>query len=558
MGKRLKELAAALLLAGAIAAPLGAYAAEGGGGAGSATPAATTEPTATAPAKAASAELQIYRASDLAARIGVLLGDGQGVTEAYLAKRTTRLQGAILTLRLLGKEKEALAFEGQDTFADASSAGTAVRPVLAYLKQHPEMGWSGTGGGNFSPNAPITAQQVYKVMLESLSYRTGTDFAYHDTLSFAASKGLSRAAAAQPFTNRDLAAALIETLQAVPKDGTKPLSGALADRGAIAADKASLLAGSRIDLRKAADGSFYLTDGKGMTLYLFTKDMADLNSCTGACLQNWPVFGADRLLLADGLDGKDFGAFVRSDGTKQITYQGWPLYYWAKDAKPGDTTGDGVGKVWYTVKIPFFSVAIGTDPTLNINYLVDGKGMSLYYFDKDPKGASVCSGDCLVKWPAFHADQVIVPSGLSAADFGEIIRPDGAKQTTYKGYPLYYWYQDAARGDTKGQGVGDVWFLVDPAAFAETAAEKAVPDHATIEMKNYAFSASEITVKAGSTVTFVNRDDDFHNAVAVNGEFRTPLISQGESVTIQLDQPGTYEFYCEPHKTHMKGKIIVQ
>src|SRR5262245_14706764 len=71
----------------------------------------------------------ITHASDLAAKLGVLRGDGQGVTDAYLAKSTTRVQAAILYLRLLGKEQEALSYTGTDTFSDATSAGKAIAPI---------------------------------------------------------------------------------------------------------------------------------------------------------------------------------------------------------------------------------------------------------------------------------------------------------------------------------------------------------------------------------------------------------------------------------------------
>jgi hypothetical protein len=154
----------ALLAMGLAVSPLLAAAAE----TGDAVSAATT--------------LESAHSSDVAAELGVLLGDGNGVTDTYLAKTTTRLQGAILTLRLLGKEKEALAHTGTDNFSDSASVSQSLRPVLSYLKTHAELGWSGTGGGRFSPNASITSQQVYKVMLESLSYRTGTDFTYAGTL----------------------------------------------------------------------------------------------------------------------------------------------------------------------------------------------------------------------------------------------------------------------------------------------------------------------------------------------------------------------------------------
>ena len=100
----------------------------------------------------------------------------------------------------------------------------------------------------------------------------------------------------------------------------------------------------------------YLTDSKGMTLYLFTKDMrghdqiAPTSACTTTqCLTAWPVFYAANITVAPGLEKSDFSAFTRSDGKMQLAYKGWPLYTWWKDAKPGDTTGQGVGGVWYVV-----------------------------------------------------------------------------------------------------------------------------------------------------------------------------------------------------------------
>ena len=54
---------------------------------------------------------------------------------------------------------------------------------------------------------------------------------------------------------------------------------------------------------------------------------------------------------------------------------------------------------------------------------------------------------------------------MKAEDFGTITREDGKKQTTFRGYPLYYWVGDKAAGDTKGQGMGNVWHVIDPAKF---------------------------------------------------------------------------------------------
>jgi len=99
------------------------------------------------------------------------------------------------------------------------------------------------------------------------------------------------------------------------------------------------------------------------------------------------------------------------------------------------------------------------------SYLTDGKGMTLYYFAKDTPGKSACTGACLEKWPALmKGASLSVTEGLDAKDFGAIAN-GGGQQVTFRGYPLYYFFKDAAPGDTKGHGVNDIWFVVDPAKF---------------------------------------------------------------------------------------------
>jgi len=98
------------------------------------------------------------------------------------------------------------------------------------------------------------------------------------------------------------------------------------------------------------------------------------------------------------------------------------------------------------------------------SYLADGKGMTLYLFKKDSLGKSVCgaANGCIEKWPAFHTEKIEPAPGIDAASIGVITRDDGLKQTTYKGLPLYYFVKDKAAGDTLGQGVNNVWFVVAP------------------------------------------------------------------------------------------------
>ncbi len=98
-------------------------------------------------------------------------------------------------------------------------------------------------------------------------------------------------------------------------------------------------------------------------------------------------------------------------------------------------------------------------------YLTDAEGKTLYWFKKDSPGKSACTGPCVEKWPLYYREMVAAGKELKAGDFGSITREDGKKQTTFRGYPLYYWMNDKQAGDTTGQGVNDVWFVVNPDNF---------------------------------------------------------------------------------------------
>ena len=88
-----------------------------------------------------------------------------------------------------------------------------------------------------------------------------------------------------------------------------------------------------------------LTGKNGMTLYTFDRDAAGSGKsvCNGPCAANWPP-----LLAADDAKASgDYSIVMRDDGKKQFAYKGKPLYFWAKDGKPGDKTGDGFNNVWH-------------------------------------------------------------------------------------------------------------------------------------------------------------------------------------------------------------------
>jgi predicted lipoprotein with Yx(FWY)xxD motif len=94
--------------------------------------------------------------------------------------------------------------------------------------------------------------------------------------------------------------------------------------------------------------------------------------------------------------------------------------------------------------------------------LTDKDGRTLYFFTKDAGTTSVCTGQCVTRWPVFsvaNPSSIKLDAGLKASDFANITRTDGVTQTTYKGWPLYYFQDDAAAGDVKGEGVGNLWYV---------------------------------------------------------------------------------------------------
>jgi len=352
---------------------------------------------------------------------------------------------------------------------------------------------------------------------------------------------------------------------------------------------------------RLADNSTFgkiMTDADGLSLYIFSLDTKDTSECLDGCLNAWPVFYEESITVDTGLNTGDFATIDRTDGTKQTTYKGWPLYYFANDAAEGDTNGDGVNDVWYVAK-PDYSLmyvsaqlvghdgknyledytegdgatpylvdidgntlygfindqkdtnnftnpdfsndavwpiaeitldkipsildvddfgtidvfgrtqltyrgwplyyfgqdeargdnkgisfpAPGVWPIVNVNtemapepestvklaedpgfgsILTDADGLSLYFFSRDTKDNSECLGGCLNAWPVFYQEDIVVGTGLEASDFATIDRTDGSKQTTYKGWPLYYYASDAAAGDSTGDGVGSVWYIAKP------------------------------------------------------------------------------------------------
>lgn len=97
----------------------------------------------------------------------------------------------------------------------------------------------------------------------------------------------------------------------------------------------------------------YLVDAAGMALYLYMPDAQGVSTCYDDCATAWPPFivdSADVLPTAgSGLDASLFGTTTRDDGSLQLTYNGWPLYYFATDTEAGTAGGQALGGNWFTV-----------------------------------------------------------------------------------------------------------------------------------------------------------------------------------------------------------------
>ena len=235
-----------------------------------------------------------------------------------------------------------------------------------------------------------------------------------------------------------------------------------------------------IQVHQDPDLGAILVDAEGMTLYLFTPDTtAGESACYDQCAENWPIVTPELATgLAPGIPG-ELSTFERTDGTQQVAYNDIPLYYFVADQAAGDVNGEDVGGVWFVVypgsELGEYAAAPGEgtpvpSPTLEVGFteelgpfLTDAEGMTLYLFTEDTEpGVSTCYDQCAVNWPPVAADEaVLLPPGVPGT-LGSTEREDGSAQLTYNDIPLYYYVADEAAGDTNGQGVGEVWYIVPP------------------------------------------------------------------------------------------------
>jgi predicted lipoprotein with Yx(FWY)xxD motif len=213
-----------------------------------------------------------------------------------------------------------------------------------------------------------------------------------------------------------------------------------------------------------------LASSRGLTLYYYGEDKpgSGKSVCTGACATAWPPLAAPVKAPAGVRLPGPLGMITRSGGVKQVTVNGFPVYLYVGDKSPGQVAGNGIGGSWHVIKIGATAAATGRAAALKVTrtkagrVLASSRGLTLYYYgeDKPHSGKSVCTGACATAWPPLAAP-VKAPAGVRLpGKLGVITRPDGVKQVTLNGYPLYVYSGDKAPGQAAGNGIEGSWHVI--------------------------------------------------------------------------------------------------
>ena len=217
-----------------------------------------------------------------------------------------------------------------------------------------------------------------------------------------------------------------------------------------------------------------LANSHGLTLYYFSADKRDSGTsvCTGSCATAWPPLAAPVKAPAGVRLPGPLGMITRPGGVRQVTINGFPIYLYAGDKAPGQFTGNGVQGSWHVIKLHATASAstgaTGRAKALKVartragTILASSRGLTLYYYsaDKPHSGKSACTGVCATAWPPLAAP-VKAPAGARLPGrLGVITRPNGVKQVTLNGYPLYFYIGDKAPGQAKGNGISGSWHVI--------------------------------------------------------------------------------------------------
>ena len=211
-----------------------------------------------------------------------------------------------------------------------------------------------------------------------------------------------------------------------------------------------------------------LASSRGLTLYYYTEDKpgSGKSACTGSCASAWPPLAAPVRAPAGVRLPGPLGVITRPGGGVQVTINGYPIYTYAGDKAPGQVAGNGTEGAWHVIKIG--STAASQAAALKITrtragtVLASSRGLTLYYYteDKPGSGKSACTGSCASAWPPL-VGPVRAPAGVRLpGPLSVITRPDGVRQVTINGSPIYTYAGDKAPGQVAGNGIEGAWHVI--------------------------------------------------------------------------------------------------
>lgn len=251
-----------------------------------------------------------------------------------------------------------------------------------------------------------------------------------------------------------------------------------------------------------------------------------------------------------------------------------------------------------------YRVEVAQNATLG-SYLTGEDGRSLYLLTKDAENATTCTAACAAAWPPFELDpgeSIAAGDGVSGTLATITRADDGKMQVTYNGIPLYYFASDTTAGDINGQGRNGVWFLVGPTSTAQggqitggvgqgqasvpapaTAAPSAASvgggrygsasasptsasasptsvatatTAASVEIANFAFAPGNLSIKAGTAVTWTNGDAVAHTVTATDGTFGSGQLGPATTFSHTFASAGIFTYHCTIHSA-MTATITV-
>jgi predicted lipoprotein with Yx(FWY)xxD motif len=228
-------------------------------------------------------------------------------------------------------------------------------------------------------------------------------------------------------------------------------------------------------------GSMVVT-GDGLSVYVYLPDDSNPSrtTCIEDCANDWPPV----LLTApspsvEGIPKTSVGVTTRPDGAHQLTLDGYPLYRFAADHRPGEIRGESIGNAWFAVApdgnflaltpVSFQAAPHRAGGALQVSatrfgpIVMDSSGQTLYAYKDDTPTSSACTAEwCLQDWPPVLVKQLPADIPGISGRLGLLRRPDGTVQLTLGDHPLYRFAGDQRPGDLRGQGIGGDWSAVTP------------------------------------------------------------------------------------------------